>query len=561
MTKRKDDKQPTQKAVGYIRVSTPGQAKQGESLKTQREAIENHCRKEGLELVHVYRDEGISGGTVKDRPGLLDLLSSINGIDYIIVHRLSRLGRNARELLNNVHIINEAGVEIYFIKENIDQSSPYGKMMLTMMAAFAEMEREITGEACRENKINRCKSGIPAVGKPPFGRKFNRVTGEWYYDPPEIRDVVQDIADRYLAGESLKKIAKTIPKKYSLSYTYITKLFHNSAGRKWTVHFKSENEPVVYDIPPLLDDETIKRVQERLAFNTKFNRHDVKNNKYLLSGFIYCEGCKKALVGQSQSWKGAKYQYYWHSNRDGCETINSINATAIEEAVFKAIFENTLDQEGFNQAIRDNFSDEDKAVELKEQVKKLRAELDKQYKRQDEIAKHLVEGTMSIGMIQKADKECSGEIEQLKTELSTLQNRLDKMPVYVDIRNQAERIRVELKGYFGSMERLEEMTFEEKRRLLHAIFAGHDHEGTKYGVYVEKTGTKKYNYLIYASLFHGVRTLFGDDPDYFEDDEDPPNNNGKKPKSPSNKGNNAYKTKIQSQNSGDQTKSTKEAKL
>ena len=58
-------------AVGYIRVSTISQAEKGQSLKTQQKAIENYCKKENLNLIEIYRDEGISGGSVDNRPALL----------------------------------------------------------------------------------------------------------------------------------------------------------------------------------------------------------------------------------------------------------------------------------------------------------------------------------------------------------------------------------------------------------------------------------------------------------------------------------------------------------
>lgn len=81
------------KVYGYIRVSTLTQVKHGLGLKTQEEAISDYCQKNKLELIQIFKDEGISG-TIADRHGLTDLLSSFNGINKVIVLNSSRLWRN-----------------------------------------------------------------------------------------------------------------------------------------------------------------------------------------------------------------------------------------------------------------------------------------------------------------------------------------------------------------------------------------------------------------------------------------------------------------------------------
>ena len=63
----------------------------------------------------------------------------------LVVDSLSRFGRNAREILNNVEYLQQYGVEFISIKENIDLTNPYGKMQLTIMAGFAELESDMIG--------------------------------------------------------------------------------------------------------------------------------------------------------------------------------------------------------------------------------------------------------------------------------------------------------------------------------------------------------------------------------------------------------------------------------
>ena len=104
------------KVVGYVRVSTPTQAALGEGLNTQKEFINKRIKDRGWTLHNIYPDEGISGSKSENRPALQQLLmDSKNGEDFeaVIVSRLSRFGRNAREILNNIHILQQSESHSY----------------------------------------------------------------------------------------------------------------------------------------------------------------------------------------------------------------------------------------------------------------------------------------------------------------------------------------------------------------------------------------------------------------------------------------------------------------
>ena len=124
----------------------------------------------------VYADEGISGGSVKERLALLQCLhdGQDGKFDVLVIHRLSRFGRNARELLINHDELEKVGVSLRSISEGIDFGNKYGKAMLGMFAVMAELERDIIRETMLENRIARGKKGIPTSGALPFGRTFNR---------------------------------------------------------------------------------------------------------------------------------------------------------------------------------------------------------------------------------------------------------------------------------------------------------------------------------------------------------------------------------------------------
>ena len=89
------------KAIGYIRVSTEEQGREGVSLENQRARIEGYCSYKGFALIDIIEDAGISGGKNKTRPGFMVLLDRIesNGIDAIVLYSLERLSRDMLTLL------------------------------------------------------------------------------------------------------------------------------------------------------------------------------------------------------------------------------------------------------------------------------------------------------------------------------------------------------------------------------------------------------------------------------------------------------------------------------
>ena len=131
-------------AVGYIRVSTEDQT-QGYSLDAQRAEIERYCKREGYELVRIYSDAGKSAHTdkISKRPQFERLLRDAEQrqFDVVVVHTVGRWARNMRVQIEALQILGDARVGFASVTENIDYTTPEGRLMLTMMGGFAEFHR------------------------------------------------------------------------------------------------------------------------------------------------------------------------------------------------------------------------------------------------------------------------------------------------------------------------------------------------------------------------------------------------------------------------------------
>lgn len=126
--------------VAYVRVST---IEQNEAR--QIEALE----KQGIEK---WFTEKVSGKNTTDRPELMNMIDFVREGDTVYIHDFSRLARSVKDLLEIVEKLNSKGVHLVSNKENIDTSTPTGKLMLTMIGAIAEFERQ--------NMLDRQHEGI-----------------------------------------------------------------------------------------------------------------------------------------------------------------------------------------------------------------------------------------------------------------------------------------------------------------------------------------------------------------------------------------------------------------
>ena len=139
--------------VAYIRVSTKEQneARQMEAMKDK-----------GIEM---YFTEKVSGKNT-DRPELQRMLSYVREGDTVYVHDFSRLARSTKDLLNIIEQLKEKGVHLVSNKENLDTNTATGKLMLTMIAAINEFERENMLERQFEGVEIAKKEGRFKGGKP-----------------------------------------------------------------------------------------------------------------------------------------------------------------------------------------------------------------------------------------------------------------------------------------------------------------------------------------------------------------------------------------------------------
>lgn len=129
---------------GYARVSTHGQAKDGNSLDAQAEQL----RAAGAEKI--YSDEYT--GTKADRPQFVKLLADIRSGDTLIVTKLDRFARSVSQGIELINMLNEKGVTVNVLNIGVIDNNPTGKLIRNIFLSFAEFERDMIVERTTEGK-------------------------------------------------------------------------------------------------------------------------------------------------------------------------------------------------------------------------------------------------------------------------------------------------------------------------------------------------------------------------------------------------------------------------
>lgn len=167
-----------ERAICYIRVSTQEQVTFGVSLDAQQERLEAYCKLAGLGVVEFVRDEGISGSVpLAERPGGQQLLTlqKQHKVIHIVALKLDRLFRDAEDALRQTRVWDRAGVALHLVDiggQSINTATAMGRMMLTMMAAFAELERNLIAERTTQ-ALQHKKQHRQAYGRTPYGFRRN----------------------------------------------------------------------------------------------------------------------------------------------------------------------------------------------------------------------------------------------------------------------------------------------------------------------------------------------------------------------------------------------------
>ncbi|MBS3071068.1 recombinase family protein [Candidatus Pacearchaeota archaeon] len=242
-------------AAIYIRVSTEDQAKQGISLSAQEEALKNYASALGYEVLKIYKDEGKSAKDIKGRQAMKEMLedAKVRKFQAIFTYKLDRFSRSLKDLIETIALLKDWGIDFVSLQDKIETTSASGKLMFHIISAFAEFERNVTGERTKFSMDKKARDG-GLVSRAPLGYKIE----DKKLIPKEDSYMVQEIFQDFLNNNtSLTQLAK----KYNLSVNGLKKVLTNQTylGK---IKFDGQTHPGTHQ--PLLSPTLFNHVQNKL---------------------------------------------------------------------------------------------------------------------------------------------------------------------------------------------------------------------------------------------------------------------------------------------------------
>jgi site-specific DNA recombinase len=194
------------KAIGYVRVSTEKQADHGVSLEAQSEKVRAMAVVQGAELMELIVEAGESAKSLS-RPGMARLLSLVDAkaVDVVIIAKLDRLTRSVKDLAELLERFTRRGVSLVSVAESLDTGSAAGRLVLNIMTAVSQWEREAIGERTRD-ALRHKKSQGERVGTVPFGCRLAADGVHFEADPGEQAHLAR-IRQMRNEGHTTRRIA------------------------------------------------------------------------------------------------------------------------------------------------------------------------------------------------------------------------------------------------------------------------------------------------------------------------------------------------------------------
>ena len=413
----------------YTRVSTTMQI-DGYSLDAQKTKMKAFCDYNEYEIAGEYEDAGKSGKSIEGRIAFNQMMDDIKSgkdeVSYVLVFKLSRFGRNAADVLATLQVMQDLGVNLICVEDGIDSSKDAGKLMISVLSAVAEIERENIRVQTMEGRMQKAREGKWNDGFAPYG--YSLIDGKLEVNEEEavaIRMIFDQYVNtdlgangiaKYLENHGIHKIARQNGKNPLFDAALIRRIIQNpvysgkiSYGRRRTekVHgTRNEYRQVKKDDYLLVDglhealvsEEVWEQAQVKVAVQAKkyekVNR-DKREKIHLLSGILKCPVCGAGMYGNKSIKKrkdGSNYKdfYYYgckHRNMTRghkCDYKKQVHEEMLDASVAEVISK-LVSNPKFSDLIRNKINMEVDTSALDQEIENYKIQLRNLYHNKDTI--------------------------------------------------------------------------------------------------------------------------------------------------------------------------------
>ena len=454
----------------YTRVSTSMQV-DGYSLDAQRDKLRKYAEYEDMEIAGEYSDEGFSGKNIQGRHEFQRMLQDIqdckDGVEYVLVFKLSRFGRNAADVLNSLQLMQDFGVNLICVEDGIDSSKDSGKLMISVLSAVAEIERENIRTQTMAGREQKAREGKWNGGFAPYGYRLEN--GELLIAEDEA-EVIRVIFDRYIhSNDGVNGVAKylnqhgytkklrqngTLP---GFSASFVKSIIDNpiymgkiAYGRRRTekkigarneMHVVAQSEFPVYEGQhnAIVSEEDWNLAHEKRKVNA-YRREKVNDpeHAHILSGILKCPCCGKSLYGNVSKAhsKDKKTRYYYYckntvtSTGHQCTFRQNIEQTEMNRMVASIVSAMVKDPR-FAEAIKEKIGSAVDTGSLEKQLGALQSQLRQALGTKSRLEKQMDSLDINdqyynrkISDLQRRYEDQYGRIDEIESQIDDVQNQI-----------------------------------------------------------------------------------------------------------------------------------------
>lgn len=471
----------------YLRVSTEMQV-DGFSLDGQRNTLKRYAEREGMIVKEIYEDAGKSGKSIEGRPAFQKMLTDIKGgllIDYILVYKLSRFGRNAADILNSLELIQSYDINLIATEEGIDSSQTSGKLLISVLSAVSEIERENIIEQTMNGRREKARQGGWNGGFAPYG--YELVNGKLIineYEAAQVRTIFDLYANTSLGYNGVAKemnLRGTKIKRQNGTNEYwgvttICRILDNPVyigkiafGRRTKEKIKGTRDEyrTIHAKDYILEDgqhEAIISEDIWKIVREKRERTGIKQvpilgyeRSHLLSGILRCPACgsvmhtSKRSASRTPKNEGA-YWYYTcsksrYNSHDRCSFGRSIREDVIDPYVGILVAE-LVKSEEFISLVKEKLQIKVDSTELEEEMNQYKSSLKDAILNKNRLEEEIDNMPSDV-------KNRASKIEKLNQRLYSLYDKIEQLEEKID----------DCKAKMSSLEN-EELTLENVKLLL-----------------------------------------------------------------------------------------------
>lgn len=336
----------------------------GYSLEAQEERIKHYTKTYDIEIIQTYKDAGKSGTSITGRNEFIAMLNDIEAekdkVDYVMVFKLSRFGRNAADVLQSLQIMENHNVNLICVDDSLDSSKDSGKLVITILSAVAEMERENILSQTMEGRKQKAREGKWNGGFAPIGYSLDN--GELVVNEDEAKaikmifdlyansDMGANGVAKHLTSLDIRKPIRQNGKSPYFSASLIRQILENPVyngkiayGRRKNIKNKATGKIKLVKSDDfilsqgiheaIIDDKLWESTQDKRKVQAKKYEkvNKGKNEKtYILSTLIKCPYCGAGLYGNKSRKRkktGEHYKDYYYYACKHREKMNGHKCT------------------------------------------------------------------------------------------------------------------------------------------------------------------------------------------------------------------------------------------